>query len=42
MTIFNTNSMYKEILDEAMVPFITPEEDEKLISEMEKKLGGNT
>ncbi len=34
-----TSSIYKEIFDEASVPFITPEEVSKMIMEKEKKLG---
>lgn len=34
-----TNSKYKEIFDEASVPFITPDEVSYLISEKEKKVG---
>ena len=33
------NSIYKKIFDEAKVPFITPEEVSKMISEKEEKVG---
>lgn len=34
-----TNSIYKEIFDEAKVPFITPDEVSAMISNKEEKLG---
>lgn len=34
-----TNSIYKEIFDEALVPFITPDEVSTMISEKEEKVG---
>ncbi len=34
-----TNSIYKEIFDEARVPFITPDEVASMISEKEEKVG---
>jgi hypothetical protein len=34
-----TNSIYKELFDEAMVPFITPDEVSNIISEKEQKVG---
>ncbi|WP_010250602.1 hypothetical protein [Acetivibrio cellulolyticus] len=34
-----TNSIYKEIFDEALVPFITPDELSAIISEKEEKVG---
>ncbi|NLP14050.1 MAG: hypothetical protein GX383_06170 [Clostridium sp.] len=34
-----TNSIYKEIFDEASVPFITPDEVSDMISEKEKEVG---
>lgn len=37
-----TNSIYKEIFDEAKVPFITPDEMLTLISEKEKNVGATT
>lgn len=37
-----TNSLYKEIFDEALVPFILPDEVSKMISEKEEKIGAST
>lgn len=37
-----TNSIYKEIFDQALVPFITPDEVSNMISEKEKKVGATT
>jgi hypothetical protein len=37
-----TNSIYKEIFDEALVPFITPDEVLNMISEKEEKVGATT
>ncbi len=34
-----TNSIYKEIFDEAKVPFITPDEVSAMISKEDEKLG---
>lgn len=36
-----TNSIYKEIFDEALVPFVTPNEVSNMISEKEEKIGAS-
>ncbi len=37
-----TNSIYKEIFDEANIPFITPDEANAMISEREEKVGATS